>query len=62
MNILKPSRFSTLSGFLALLFATLLFNACGSDEPAALNETAVNVQVATAEAAQTEVLRIFPEM
>lgn len=60
MNILRPSRFSTLSGFLALLIATLLFSACGSDDPAALNETAVNVQVATAEAAQSSNTQNFP--
>ena len=60
MNILKHSRFSTLSGLLALLLATFLFSACGSDEPAALDETAVNVQVATAEAAQGSGNMTFP--
>jgi len=60
MNILKPSRFRTLSGFLAVLTATLLFSACGSDEPAAPNETAVNVQIATAETAQSGDTQKFP--
>lgn len=60
MNISRPSRFSTLSGFLALLLATLLFSACGSDEPAAPDETAVSVQVATAEAAQSGNMQNFP--
>ena len=60
MNILKPSRFRTLSGFLAVLTATLLFSACGSDEPAATDETAVNIEVATAEEAQSGDTQKFP--
>lgn len=60
MNILKPSRFRTLSGFLALMTATFLFSACGSEEPSALDETAVNVQVATARSAQGSNIQSFP--
>jgi len=60
MNILTSSRFSTLSGSLALILATLFFSACGTDQPAAPDETAVNVQVATAEAAQRGNALNFP--
>lgn len=60
MNILKTSRFRALSGFLTLISVTLLFSACGSEEPGELNETAVNVEVATAEAAESGDTQKFP--
>jgi len=40
--------------------ATFLFSACGSEEPSALDETAVDVQVATARSAQGSNIQSFP--
>ncbi|NBC26252.1 MAG: efflux RND transporter periplasmic adaptor subunit [Bacteroidetes bacterium] len=60
MNILNPSRFKTFTGFTAMLFSVLLFSSCSSEEPAALNETAVNVQVATAQAQTSGSTQGFP--
>jgi RND family efflux transporter MFP subunit len=60
MNILNLSRFRTFSGFTAIIFSALLLSSCSSEEPAALNETAVNVQVATAEAQTGGSTQVFP--
>lgn len=59
MHIVNRSPIQITSVFLALLLSTVLFSACGTDEPEAVDETPVNVQLATAETVEGSSVQTF---